>query len=161
MTGLPQRLIFVRHGHYEGSTVPRSERDNKPLVPRGVEQAKAAGRWLAERGIRPDLVVTTRTRRTVQTGDLLLEELGPPSPARLPVPHGYGPRTVIEDRLAQWIGERDIETLLFVGHETSQATTLSFANGKELGLDDESHACVVVCALEDGGWRVVDHHPGG
>ena len=162
MTRLPQRFIFVRHGRYEGSTVSRGEQGKKPLVPRGVEQAKAAGLWLTERGFRPDLVVTTKTRRTIQTADLLLEELGPPRPERITWPSGYkSSKEKVEERLGEWIGDRTIDTLLFVGHRPNQGGALKLATGAALRLGKESHACVIVFERGADGWRVVDHHPGG
>lgn len=162
MTGqLPNRFIFIRHGRYGGSGLPRAEQRRKPLLPRGIEQARAAGCWLADRGIRPDLVVTTKTRRTIQTANLILEELRTPGLERIEAPGGYKSAKEVEKRLREWVGDRQLDTLLFVGHRPNQGQLLKLTQAKALGLDKESHACVIVCERGDDGWRVIDHHPGG
>jgi len=70
-------LIFIRHGHYGGKAYPtRAEKKAAPLSARGVEDARATGMYLAEHGLRPDVVLHTSSRRTRQTAAVVLEELG-------------------------------------------------------------------------------------
>jgi phosphohistidine phosphatase len=159
---MPIRFVFVRHGRYDGSDVPRSERRRKPLVHRGEAQAREAGRWLRERGITPDLVVTTDTRRTVQTADFVLEELGFDDRDRLVTGGGFRSRHGLHGKLREWIGEReDVGVLLFVGHHTSQPSLLKLTGRRDLGIDRSSHACVLVCLRDGDRWTLEAHHPGG
>jgi len=70
-----RRLTLVRHGQadWKGTSFPDFER---PLNRRGVAEASAIGRRLNERGLRPDLIVTSPAVRTSQTAEALARELG-------------------------------------------------------------------------------------
>jgi phosphohistidine phosphatase len=68
-----RQLVLVRHAKAGGGAVDR----DRPLAARGVAEAPALGRWLAERQIAPDRVVVSPARRARQTWDLAARELGP------------------------------------------------------------------------------------
>ncbi|NYI03333.1 SixA phosphatase family protein [Allostreptomyces psammosilenae] len=80
----PRRIIVLRHAKADWPAVPDHER---PLADRGRREATAAGRWLAETGIIPDLALCSSSVRTRETWKLVAHEL----PTR--------PRTRYEDRL--------------------------------------------------------------
>lgn len=67
------RLYLVRHGEcrndYEAERGPG-------LTPRGVAQARAAGRFLKAQGARPAAVLTSGYLRAEETAKAILEELG-------------------------------------------------------------------------------------
>jgi 2,3-bisphosphoglycerate-dependent phosphoglycerate mutase len=71
------RLVLLRHGE---STWNRENRFtgwfDADLSERGVEEARQAGRLLAEAGIEPDLVHTSVQIRAIRTADLALDEVG-------------------------------------------------------------------------------------
>jgi phosphohistidine phosphatase len=107
-----RRIVLLRHAksdHPEGMTDW-----DRPLAERGRRDAPAAGRWLAERGITPDLCVCSPAARTRETWKLAAHEL----------PHR--PATVYEERvydashstLLALLRETpdDVRTLLLVGH---------------------------------------------
>jgi len=61
-----KRLILLRHAKAERSAP--SERDfDRPLSPRGLDEAARAGRVLAAAGLIPDVVLVSAAVRTVQT----------------------------------------------------------------------------------------------
>jgi len=70
-------LILLRHGQsiwnlenlFTGWT-------DVGLTPKGVEEAKEAGRLMAAEGLRPDVTHTSVLRRAVETADLALETAG-------------------------------------------------------------------------------------
>lgn len=71
----PPQVVLVRHAHadwpgYEGRDFDR------PLTPRGEEDAHAAGRAIAGAGHRPALVLASPARRTRQTAEIICAELG-------------------------------------------------------------------------------------
>lgn len=58
-------LLLMRHAKAEeGLGKPDHDRE---LAPRGRRDAKAAGRWLHEQGLVPDLVICSTAQRTRQT----------------------------------------------------------------------------------------------
>jgi phosphohistidine phosphatase len=100
-------LLLVRHA----KAVPDGATDaERRLAPRGLRDARAAGRWLVERRLIPDYVVVSPARRAAQTWDTLALELGS-------VPH------VVTDR---GIYDNTVEALLAVVHEIpDEAATLA------------------------------------
>ena len=75
-----RHLIVLRHAK---SAWPQEVADqDRPLGPRGLRDAPAAGRWLREHGFTPDRIVCSPTRRTRQTWELVAHELGAPEIGR-------------------------------------------------------------------------------
>jgi len=74
MTGT---LILVRHGQSEWNLKNLFTGWKNPgLTDKGIEEAKAAGRGLKQKGYRIDLCYTSALKRAHDTLDLMLEELG-------------------------------------------------------------------------------------
>jgi phosphohistidine phosphatase len=57
-------LLLIRHAKAVADAGTDAQR---PLAPRGVRDARAVGRWLAEHQLAPDQVLVSPARRTVQT----------------------------------------------------------------------------------------------
>ncbi|MEU7424698.1 histidine phosphatase family protein [Streptomyces sp. NPDC040750] len=107
-----RRLVLLRHAK---SDWPEGVEDHdRPLAPRGLRDAPAAGRALAEAGGLPDLAVCSTAVRARRTWELAAAEWGTPPPARY-------------DRRLYAAGVPDllevvrevppgVETLLLVGH---------------------------------------------
>ncbi|MCX4986029.1 histidine phosphatase family protein [Streptomyces sp. NBC_00572] len=78
--GRPRRLLVLRHAK---SAWPEGVADrDRPLGPRGLRDAPAAGRFLAENGGLPDLVLCSPARRARHTWELAAAELDSPVPTR-------------------------------------------------------------------------------
>ena len=74
-------LIIARHGNTfaPDQTPTRVGRATDiPLVESGFLQAEALGRALAEKGMIPDIVYTSKLQRTIQTGERVLQVLNKP-----------------------------------------------------------------------------------
>jgi len=77
------RLLLVRHGQSEGNEVLQfSVSPDILLTPRGEEQARAAGRRIAER-FRPSVFVASPYRRARNTAELIAAEVGHAGPIRI------------------------------------------------------------------------------
>ena len=62
------RICFVRHGERHDDADP----SDPPLTEAGQNMARFAGRWLAQFGVAPTLILRTRTLRTAETTQALI-----------------------------------------------------------------------------------------
>ncbi len=69
-----KRLLLLRHAKAvpAGSGIEDHERE---LMPRGREDAPKLGRHIEEEGYTPDLILASTSRRTMETVELVTEEL--------------------------------------------------------------------------------------
>lgn len=61
------RLVLIRHAKTEQQGPPNQGDHGRRLLTRGEADGAAAGRWLAEEGLIPDLVLCSTAVRAVQT----------------------------------------------------------------------------------------------
>ncbi|MGW5633734.1 SixA phosphatase family protein [Streptomyces sp. NPDC003832] len=111
-TGPLRRLVVLRHAK---SAWPEGVADHRrPLAPRGLRDAPAAGRALAESDLLPDLALCSTAVRARRTWELASAEWGTPPPVRY-VPQLYAAE--VADLLdAVHATPAEVETLLLVGH---------------------------------------------
>ncbi|WP_338498742.1 histidine phosphatase family protein [Streptomyces sp. SJL17-4] len=127
--GRPRRLFVLRHSK---SAWPEGVADHdRPLGPRGLRDAPAAGRFLTETGGLPDLVLCSPARRARQTWELAAAELNSP------VPTCHDPRLY---------GADDAE-LLDVLHDVPDEVATLVLVGHNPGLED---LVLLLAAGEDG-----------
>ncbi|WP_086825204.1 histidine phosphatase family protein [Streptomyces sp. NRRL B-24572] len=108
----PRRLFVLRHAK---SAWPEGVADrDRPLGPRGLRDAPAAGSFLAESGVLPDLALCSPARRARRTWELAAAELAGPVPTR------HDPRLYGADapELLDVLHDvpDEVATLLLVGH---------------------------------------------
>lgn len=109
------KFVFVRHGQ-------RIDDSDSGLTPKGEEQARRAGQFLAGLGLKPDAMVRTKTERTKRTMELVLEELRHECPIVVRE-SGFSPRRPDYKGDAQaWVQEAKVpvHTLVMVGHNAQQ-----------------------------------------
>ncbi len=111
-------VVLLRHAKAE---TPGDGPDfGRDLAQRGRNDAGAAGSWLADEGLRPDLVLCSpanRTRQTWQLAEIALTQAKPdgPAPEVLYADGLYdGGRTEVFDLLRDL--DDDVHTVLVVGH---------------------------------------------
>lgn len=125
-----RRLVVLRHAK---SAWPEGVDDHRrPLAPRGLRDAPAAGRVLAESDCLPDLALCSTAVRARRTWELASGQWGTPPPVR------YDRRLYGADvsELLEVVHEapREVETLLLVGHNPGQEELIVELAGD--GLDD-------------------------
>ncbi|MFC8346963.1 SixA phosphatase family protein [Streptomyces sp. NPDC057280] len=125
-----RRLVVLRHAK---SAWPEGVRDHqRPLAPRGLRDAPAAGRALAEADCLPDLALCSTAVRARQTWDLAAAQWGTPPPVR----HDARLYGADVPELLEVVHEvsAEVETLLLVGHNPGlEELVLELAGD---GLDD-------------------------
>jgi 2,3-bisphosphoglycerate-dependent phosphoglycerate mutase len=109
-------LIIARHGNTfgPGDTPTRvGARTDLPLVEKGVEQAKAIGRYLRDNRLIPDVVYSSKLQRTIQTAEIAIKESGisnPVFPLDIFNEIDYGPdENKTEDEVIARIGAQAIK----------------------------------------------------
>jgi phosphohistidine phosphatase len=133
-------LIVMRHA--KAGELPGGPDFERALRPRGERDSAAAGRWLASRGLSPDLVLCSAARRTRQTWQLLAKELA------------GEPEFSAERRLYQADSEdlaeivratsEPVATLMYIGHNPAAAGLVELLAGTE---PDFPTAAIAVIAL--------------
>ncbi|MGW3208818.1 SixA phosphatase family protein [Streptomyces sp. NPDC001135] len=125
-----RRLVVLRHAK---SAWPEGVEDHRrPLAPRGLRDAPAAGRALADADCLPDLALCSPAVRARRTWELASAEWGTPPPVR------YDRRLYaagVSD-LLEVVREAppEVETLLLVGHNPGLEDLVLELAGD--GLDD-------------------------
>lgn len=143
-------LCFVRHGQADRHLTGVDNRD-APLTAQGREQALAAGKFLADLGITPDLVISTDTRRTRKTAHIVLQGLEIQRPVNI-VRHGWragASRAQIEARVREWIrfAPTTPEVVLLVAHGVQLRSILrAFCVEPAFGV---KHGAVVIVETSD------------
>jgi phosphohistidine phosphatase len=133
-----RQLIVMRHG--KAGDLPGGPDIERALRPRGIRNAGAAGRWLAGRGLVPDLVLCSRARRARQTWQHLAAELG------------GAPRVVEDPRLydadaTELLGiiaetEPSVSSLMYVGHNPAAADLADFLIGEAVDFPTSAIAVI-------------------
>ena len=75
-------LILLRHAEAQSATAGDNDH-HRPLSDHGTQEARAAGRWLAAHGSRPDRVLCSPAERASATAKLALAALGETPPLQL------------------------------------------------------------------------------
>jgi phosphohistidine phosphatase len=119
-----RQLVLIRHAKAGEGAVDR----DRPLADRGVAEAPALGRWLADRGIVPDRVVVSPARRARQTWELAAAELDAST----------------EPELDGRVYDNTVEDLLEVVRQTPAEVTTLAVVGHNPGIQD------LAIALDDG-----------
>ncbi len=106
------RLILMRHAKSSWNDTTLEDHD-RPLNKRGRRSAEAVGKWLAEHGYRPDMVLSSDSARTRETWERM-------------APHLPAPRQIVWTRSLYLAGPsaflhalrdvRDARSVLMLGH---------------------------------------------
>ena len=136
-------MVVLRHSK---SAYPPDTADvDRPLSARGQRDAAAAGRWLRDEGLIPDLVRCSIAERTRQTWDLASDQLGWVEEeagsvyydARLYEAGLHDLISVVQETPA------DVVILALVGHNPG-AAQLAASLAAESGLDFPTSAIAVI-----------------
>ena len=120
-------LYLLRHAHAGNPAEWTGDDAVRPLSPKGRRQARALGRFLAERGFGPDSIVSSPKVRARQTADIVADAIGI--------------AVAVDERLA---GPLDLEVL---------GALIAAAGGDQIVLvghdPDLSDLCATLCGAAD------------
>jgi phosphohistidine phosphatase len=145
-------LIVMRHA--KAGELPGGPDFERALRPRGERDSAAAGRWLAGRGLSPELVLCSSARRTRQTWHWLSKELGGE-------PVFAAERSLYDadsDDVAGLVRDtsEQVGTVLYIGHNPAAAGVVELLTGTEPHFPT---AAVAVIALS-GPWAAASQGTG-
>jgi phosphohistidine phosphatase len=137
--------VVLRHA--KAGELPGGPDIERALVPSGQRDSAAAGSWLASQGVRPDSVICSSSKRTMQTWENAAPALGGD-------PEFHAEERLYEagaDDLVEIIRQTPAEvgTLLYIGHNPAAAKFASMVTGSETALPEA--AATAVIGLE-GDW---------
>ena len=126
------RLLLLRHAKSSWAEPGMADRD-RPLASRGRKAGALMGRAMAERGLVPDLILCSPTRRTRETLDALKPNLGKKTAVTI-VDELYEPGAADYRAVIAANGD-DAKTLLVIAHNpTIQATAIGLAGAGDKSL---------------------------
>ena len=149
-------LILLRHAKAETpGDIPDYDR---ALTERGDSDADAAGSWLADEKLRPDLVICSPAKRTRQTWHAAAVALAQGEPSRsAPEVHYeeglyFGGRTEVFDLLRSVPAE--IRTVLIIGHNPtmSEVSALLMPNDQYQGVTLELKTSGIAVHVSEKPW---------
>ena len=150
--GSVRTLVVLRHSK---SAYPPDTADvDRPLSARGQRDAPAAGRWLRDQGLIPDLVLCSIAQRTRLTWDLASDQLGWADQEAGAVYYDARLYEASVDDLISVVQETpaDVAILALVGHNPG-AAQLAASLAAESGLGFPTSAIAVI--EFGGGWAQV------
>jgi phosphohistidine phosphatase len=147
-----KRLTLVRHANAEWKDSAVADFD-RPLNRRGMAEAEATAKKLLEQERTPDLVVTSPSRRTQQTADIIARE------------HGFGSRRVKRDEHLYLATAEDIlkvirntgpkvEHLAVVGHNPGISELLKLL-APEFGIPEIATGAMCTMCFKVTMWNSV------
>ena len=151
-----KHLLLCRHAKSCWKDGTLADRD-RPLNKRGKQNAPEMGRRLGQRGMEPDLVVSSPARRALDTAKLLAREWGIPAKKILVIDEMYDSYPAKLLRLIQGFDSR-YDTVLMVGHNpeiTILANILA-----DLGIDNIPTGGIVALDFAFDSWGEVDELSG-
>lgn len=133
-------LYLLRHAEAEPH---RPEDFTRKLTAKGERQAASVGSFLRDRGITPDLILTSPVVRARQTAAIAAKELKAEMPTEAPwLSCGMNP----ERALAELSGYARLDSVMIVGHEPDfsvlVAHLLDLGSSASVNVSKASLTCV-------------------
>ena len=104
-------LYLLRHAE----AVPHCSDDiSRRLTEKGRDQSRRVGEFMASRGLKPELILSSPVTRARETAEIVAKKLGNDEVTQVPwLACGMTPETALEELAAY----RRLESVMIVGHE--------------------------------------------
>ena len=148
-----KRLYLLRHAKSSWDDPTLADHD-RPLAPRGRRAAKVIAKHLGRKGISPELVLCSPSRRTRQTLKRLAPRLGKNADIRIE-PELYAASAPVLLEVLHEVPD-EIESVMLIGHNPGvQDLALSLAGaGSEIPRLRNRFPTAALATLElNGSWR--------
>ncbi len=155
MTGATKTLILLRHGQALSASAMESDA-NRKLSAQGQAEAENVGKIIADKNLKPDLVLCSTATRTRETLDGLHKSFAAPLAAR----YEQKIYSASENELLAQISAvaDDVNSLLLIGHNPSlHQLAVHLARPGNTQLRDDLCLGFPPCAMAvfalEGGWN--------
>ncbi|MBC7235060.1 MAG: histidine phosphatase family protein [Chloroflexi bacterium] len=136
---MPRTLLILRHAKSRWDDVGVSDHDRK-LTKRGKRDARRLGIALAERGLVPDVILTSTAKRAQSTARRVAKGSGYDGEL-LQEPSLYSDDEWASLGLLAGLG-MDIETAMVVGHNPTLQDLVALLTGEHLPLATANLVCI-------------------
>ncbi len=149
-----KELWLVRHAKSDWGNSGASDFDRE-LNERGLLDAPAMGRWLAAKGVKPKVIVTSPARRALSTAELLADAMGVSEAFVFHEPRIYEAHT---GALQEVIEESDdsIDRLMLVGHNPGMTQLVNIMASAP--VDNLPTCSVAALQFEVARWADISNH---
>ena len=155
------RLWLLRHAKSSWYDPDLEDRD-RPLAPRGEQAADQMRAYIADAGIRPDLVLCSSALRTRQTLARVLPALGPELEIRIEPELYTFDADLLLDRVRAI--HDDVDSVMLIGHNpaTQELAIRLAATGERLDELAQKYPTGALAEIElpANSWREVGETPG-
>ena len=125
-----KHLWLARHAKSDWTDSDASDFDRE-LNERGLRDAPAMGRWLADHDVKPKVIVTSPARRALQTAELLAKGMGISEAFVFHEPRIYEAHTgTLQEVLEE--SDDNIDNLMLVGHNPAMTQLVNMMGGGPL-----------------------------
>lgn len=125
-----KKLIVIRHAKSSWD-IPDLDDIERPLNKRGKKNAPEMGRRISERGIMPDLIISSPAKRALSTARRIAEELHFPKKAIVQEPIFY--HDTMKDMIAVINAiPTDVNTLMVFGHNPMLTDMVNYLTGSDI-----------------------------
>ena len=145
-----KHLYLLRHAKSSWDEPAVADFD-RPLNARGLETAPFMGELMAERAIRPDLIISSPAKRALETALLVKEASGTDSPLRVDERVYEASPLTLRTVISQVSDE--ISSVLLVGHNPGMEGLVRHLTGEVQTMPTASLAFVT---LNIDSWRAAD-----
>ena len=129
-------LYLLRHA--DANTEAASD-DLRPLSEKGISQARKVGRFCKDRGLKPELILTSPVQRATETAEIVAEILKGELLTERWLACGMQPETAAEELR----GYERFGSVMIVGHQPD----FSLFAAHLLGLRDNEQICIRKASL--------------
>ena len=122
------QVYFLRHAD---ATWPNWDRpdDERPLTKKGKKQSRRVGKWLANHGVNPSVVLTSPLPRASETAEIAVNEIG----AQVQVEPALG-KSFNAQQLMPLLVKYAGQDIVLVGHEPDFSTVIGALTGGAVKL---------------------------
>ena len=146
-------VYIVRHAKSSWEDMTLADHD-RPLLPVGIKRTKKIAAYLKQRGIRPDLMLSSSAVRALETAKIIAKEIGyPVDNIKIEKRLYYASASDILDELYALPDE--VETAMVFGHNPTLTYFVNqFINS---GIDNLPTSGVVGIRFKAGSWEKISN----
>lgn len=151
---MPFQLILMRHAKSDHDD-PRLADHDRPLSPRGIQDAPRMATWLQQANRVPELILCSTATRTRQTAELMLKEWPDSSTSVVHCEKLYlsSPETMFWTLRTE---HQKANRLMVLAHNPGISTLSSVLSGRSLAMPT---AAITIFDLHQDAATETDEHP--